>query len=119
MKREANHARVYTSEEGRICPVCDKAKAQCACAKKTAATGKASDGIIRIARETRGRKGKGVTLISGVPEEELAARAKELKQWCGSGGTVKDGRIEIQGDHRDAILAFLLKKGFKVKKAGG
>lgn len=118
MKREANHQRVYSSEEGRICPVCDKTKALCTCGKKPTEN-RASDGIIRIGRETRGRKGKGVTLISGVPEGELAARAKEMKQLCGSGGTVKDGRIEIQGDHRDTILAFFLKKGFKAKKAGG
>lgn len=119
MKQKAEHNRVYSSEEGRICPVCDKAKARCICRKKNENTGRAQDGIIRIARETKGRKGKGVTLISGLAEGELNTRARELKHLCGSGGTVKDGRIEIQGDHRDKILAFFLEKGFKAKKAGG
>lgn len=119
MKQNANHQRVYSSEEGRICPNCDKAKANCLCGKKASGQQKPSDGVIRIGRETKGRKGKGVTLISGVPSESLVSIAKELKQLCGSGGTVKDGRIEIQGDHRDTILSFFVKKGFMAKKAGG
>jgi len=80
-----------------------------------------SDGIVRIQRESKGRKGKGVTLITGVslPPEELKKLAKTLKQKCGSGGTVKDGVIEIQGDHREILLAELQKQGWKVKLAGG
>ena len=78
-------------------------------------------GAVRVSRETKGRKGKGVTLVSGLPlaAEELQGLAKKLKQLCGTGGTVKDGVIEIQGDHRDKILAELLKAGFQAKKAGG
>ena len=77
------------------------------------------DGNIRVGREVR--KGAGVTVISGVPlaGEELKALAKELKTRCGSGGTVKDGVIEIQGDHRDAIVAELNRRGWKAKRSGG
>jgi translation initiation factor 1 len=79
------------------------------------------DGTVRVSRETRGRKGKGVTLISGVPlgAEALAVLAKDLKQRCGTGGTVKDGVIEIQGDHRDRLIEELQNRGYRVKRAGG
>tara|TARA_R100001440_G_scaffold8937_5_gene16829 strand:- start:10646 stop:10876 length:231 start_codon:yes stop_codon:yes gene_type:complete len=76
---------------------------------------------VRLSRETKGRKGKGVTLITGIPlaEKELKAYAKTLKAKCGTGGTVKDGVVEIQGDHRDLLLPLLQQKGWTVKKAGG
>jgi translation initiation factor 1 len=79
------------------------------------------DGVVRVSRETKGRKGKGVTVISGIPlaNEELKELAKTLKQRCGSGGTVKNGLIEIQGDHRDMVVTELSAKGWIVKKAGG
>ncbi len=79
------------------------------------------DGVVRVSRETKGRKGKGVTLVTGVPLQgpDLKDLAKALKQRCGSGGTVRDGVIEIQGDHRDVVVAELAKKGWTVKKAGG
>ena len=79
------------------------------------------DGIVRLQRETKGRKGKGVTRITGLPlaDAELRALAKELKKRCGSGGTVRDGVIEIQGEHRDTLLPLLQGKGYTVKKAGG
>ena len=76
---------------------------------------------MRVGRETKGRKGKGVTLISGVPldSEAIKSLGKELKKKCGTGGTVKDGIIEIQGDHRDLLVAELQKKGWTVKRSGG
>lgn len=79
------------------------------------------DGVVRVARETKGRAGKGVTLIKGLPltEPELKAVATRMKQLCGTGGTVKDGVIEIQGDNRDKLLAWLLAEGHKAKMAGG
>jgi translation initiation factor 1 len=79
------------------------------------------DGTVRIRRETKGRKGKGVTTVSGIelPEAELKALAKQLKQKCSTGGTVKSGVIEIQGDHRDLLKAELEKRGHQVKLAGG
>jgi translation initiation factor 1 len=82
---------------------------------------KAVEGRVRVQLETKGRKGKGVTVITGLPldAEALAALAKELKVTCGCGGTVKDGAIEIQGDHRAAILKELQKRGIQAKQAGG
>ena len=79
------------------------------------------DGVVRVSRQTKGRKGKGVTLISGVPlsGDELKVLARTLKQKCGSGGTVKDGIIEIQGDHREMLVAELSKNKWVVKKSGG
>ena len=75
----------------------------------------------KVGRETAGRRGKGVTTVFGLPlsERELFDLAGKLKQRCGTGGTVKDGRIEIQGDNRDRVMAELEKLGFQVKKAGG
>ena len=80
-----------------------------------------ADGIIRIRRETAGRNGKGVTTISGLlmNETELKSIAKQLKQFCGTGGSLKDGVIEIQGDHREKLKAELEKRGHIVKLAGG
>jgi translation initiation factor 1 len=81
----------------------------------------AGDGIVRVGRETKGRKGKAVTLITGVPLSlaELKRLARELKARCGCGGTVKDGVIEIQGDHRDKLIEALKSKGWSVKSSGG
>jgi translation initiation factor 1 len=76
---------------------------------------------VRVGRETQGRAGKGVTVVSGLPlsPAEIEALAKQLKKRCGSGGTVRAGVIEIQGDHRDAIVAELVKLGWPAKKSGG
>jgi len=89
------------------------------CRKKKA--GPAGDGTVRVRRETKGRKGKCVTVVSGIPlhPDGLQALARELKQKCGTGGTVKDGVIEIQGDHRDAIVAELAERGHEAKRSGG
>ena len=82
---------------------------------------KKGDGIIRIRRETKGRKGKGVSIIDGLlqNDDQLKKTAKKLKQLCGTGGAVKNGVIEIQGDHRDTLKVELEKQGFTVKLAGG
>ena len=79
------------------------------------------DGIVRIQRQTKGRKGKGVSIISGfdLDDAPLKLLAAELKKVCGCGGSIKDGNIEIQGDARDKIKAYLEKKGHTVKLAGG
>ncbi|MHA7878620.1 MAG: translation initiation factor Sui1 [Saccharospirillum sp.] len=112
-------ALVYSTESGRTCPDCGQPIHNCQCNhEKTPPVG---DGIVRVSRETKGRKGKGVTLITGIPlaEKELKALAKQLKARCGTGGTVKDFVIEIQGDQRDLLVEELSKRGFTVKKAGG
>lgn len=111
---------VYSTDTGRVCPDCAKPMAACVCKTLSKAV-PAGDGIVRISHETKGRKGKGVTLVRGVPldAEGLAALGKQLKANCGSGGTVKDGVIEIQGDHRETVIAALQKKGMTVKRAGG
>lgn len=110
---------VYSSELGRICPECAKPKPACVCGKKTV-SGK-GDGIVRVQRESKGRGGKTVTVISGVPLQDGALKdlAGELKRRCGTGGTVKEGNIEIQGDHRDFLVSELENRGYRVKRAGG
>ncbi|MGP4843912.1 translation initiation factor Sui1 [Marinobacter sp. 1Y8] len=118
MKNKHEGGLVFSTEQGRMCPGCRQPVTACECKKSGPAAG---DGVVRLSRETKGRKGKGVTLITGIPlaEKELKAYAKTLKAKCGTGGTVKDGVVEIQGDHRDLLLPLLQLKGWTVKKAGG
>ncbi len=119
MSRQSNSRPVYSCQQGRLCPKCGQPEQQCRCRKQSGPA--KSDGIVRIQRETKGRKGKGVTLITGVPlvGAELKALAKKLKQKCGTGGTVKEGVIEIQGDHRELLRKELQGLGYLVKLAGG
>lgn len=105
----SNSKLVYSTDKGRI-------------RQEPDATPKVkADGTTLIKRETKGRKGKGVSLIEGLnlEPEALKKLTKQLKQLCGTGGTLKDGVIEIQGDHRDKLLTFLVEKGIKAKKSGG
>lgn len=113
--QDGNARLVYSTESGKMCPVCQKAVHACTCRKKQKAS--PSDGIVRVRRETKGRKGKGVTLISGLPlnDEAIKTLAKTLKQTCGSGGTVKNGTIEIQGDHGETLANVLKNLGYTVK----
>ncbi|WP_243360085.1 translation initiation factor Sui1 [Fundidesulfovibrio terrae] len=119
LRSTKNSSLVYSTELGGSCPKCGKPLASCACGKKPSAP--KGDGVVRIMRQTKGRKGSGVCLITGLPlaGAELEKLAKQLKQRCGSGGTVKDGVIEVQGDHRETLLAELKKLGYTVKLAGG
>ena len=118
---------VYSTETGRICPECGKPVSACSCKKKKAVkadkqpTGYPNDGTIRIQREAKGRKGKIVTAVFGVPleNEELQKFAKTLKRRCGAGGSVKDGVIVIQGDHRQTLFDEIKKHGYTAKLAGG
>lgn len=116
---DTNSRLVYSSESGGICPKCGRPLKKCTCGRDRAVA--AGDGIVRVSRETKGRKGKGVTLISGLSLDDKALKKleKRLKAKCGSGGTVKNGVIEIQGDHRDLVVDELKKEGFTVKRAGG
>lgn len=116
----SNSKLVYSTETGRICPDCRRALADCACkAKAKAAT--VGDGVVRVALQTKGRGGKSVTLVKGLALDAtaLAALGKQLRAACGSGGTTKDGVIEVQGDHCALILATLAKLGHPGKRAGG
>ena len=110
---------VYSTDKGRLCPECRQPTDKCRC--RQAQTPPPGDGIARIQRQTGGRGGKTVTVITGLALDlpALQALGKELKQRCGSGGAVKDFTIEIQGDHRELLKAELEKRGFKVKLAGG
>lgn len=114
-------ALVYSTEKGRLCPACGQPAKGCVCGSVKRAPAPKGDGIVRVGRETKGRKGAGVTVVSGVPlaGDALKALASELKTRCGSGGTLKDGIIEIQGDHRDVLVAELSKRGWTVKRSGG
>jgi len=109
---------VYSTDGGRHCPDCSQPRDACICGQPTLPQG---DGIARVRRETKGRGGKTVTTISGVPlvGEELKELASALKKRCGCGGALKDGVIEIQGDHVELLLAELIRRGFKAKKSGG
>ncbi len=120
MSKNQNGGLVYSSEWGRMCPGCEQPVDQCRC-RKNQTPAAAKDGIIRVGRETKGRKGSGVTLITGISagEEEIKKLAADLKKKCGAGGSVKDGIIEIQGDHRDRLVEELQKMGYKVKRSGG
>ena len=102
-----------------MCPDCRQAQADCRC--KVQAPKASADGIVRVSRETKGRAGKGVTLVKGLGLEALALATlgKQLKTACGSGGTAKDGVIEVQGDHCDRVMEVLKAQGFNVKRAGG
>ena len=119
----SNGRLVYSTGPGRLCPECARPLADCRCRRSKAAQAVApkGDGVVRVGRETKGRKGKGVTVVTGLPLagtalDELATR---LKKRCGSGGTVHEGAIEIQGDHRDTLVAELGKLGYAVKRSGG
>ena len=111
---------VYSTDSGRMCPACRQPLAACQCAARAKAAPR-GDGTVRVSRESQGRSGKTVTLVRGLALDEtaLAALGKQLRSTCGAGGTVKDGVLEVQGDHRDRVLAWLLQQGFAAKSAGG
>ncbi|MEX0606230.1 MAG: translation initiation factor Sui1 [Marinobacter sp.] len=117
MKNRNQGGLVFSTERGRMCPGCSQPIDDCTCKQSAQPAG---DGVVRISRETKGRKGKGVTLITGVPmnPDQLKAFAKVLKARCGVGGTVKDGVIEIQGDQRDTLMPLLQEKGWTVRRSG-
>jgi len=110
---------VYSTGIGSLCPNCRRPVRDCIC--PSGAPGAAKPAAVRVARETKGRAGKGVTTITGLPlaPSDVEALAAKLKKRCGSGGTVREGVIEIQGDHRDIIVAELNKLGWQAKRSGG
>ncbi len=117
---------VYVTGVGRIkvCKRCGQPEGQCRCQRERAAEvrpGVPRDGVVRVMLDRKGRGGKAVTLVMGVPggADEVSSLGQALKKLCGAGGAVKDDVIEVQGDHRDRIIARLLELGYKVKRAGG
>ena len=119
MKRAGSGGLVYSTDGGRMCPDCRRPLGSCSC--RAAVPAAAGDGVVRVRRETKGRGGKAVTVILGVPGDAVVLRdlAQKLKAACGSGGTVKDGVVEVQGDHAEKVVALLQAQGFVVKRAGG
>ncbi|THC45245.1 translation initiation factor Sui1 [Massilia sp. Mn16-1_5] len=117
MKSSAKGGLVYSTEHGRMCPACAQPVTACACKARPAVVG---DGVVRVSRQSKGRGGKTVTLVKGVALDAaaLAVLGKQLRTACGSGGTVKDGVIEIQGDHCELVMEVLGKQGHDPKRAG-
>lgn len=120
IRRGGSGGLVYSTETGRMCPECRNALADCTCETK-AKSAPAGDGQVRVMLQTKGRGGKAVTLVKGLAldADALTALGKQLRSACGSGGTLKDGVLEVQGDHCDRIIAELESRGFKPKRAGG
>ena len=117
-KRRGSHV-VYSTELGRLCPQCKRAIAACVCGTDRPAG--AGDGVVRLRRESKGRGGKAVTVIEGIPErpDKLKLICKQLKQRCGVGGAVKGSQLEIQGDQRSTCKQQLETMGYRVKLSGG
>jgi len=118
MKSSSSGGLVYSTDGGRMCPECRRPLSECMCKAKPVIIG---DGVVRVSRQTKGRGGKSVTLVKGLALDPiaLALLGKQLRTACGSGGTVKDGVIEVQGDHCDLVLETLKKHGHNAKRAGG
>lgn len=102
-----------------MCPACRQPVAHCVCSRNPSTP--ATDGIVRVSRESKGRAGKNVTVVTGLALDAQALQqlGKQLKTACGSGGTVKDGVIEVQGDHCERVIETLKAHGWVVKRAGG
>ncbi len=117
--RKSQDRLVYSTAGGKMCPSCQRPVSQCTCSSK--ATEPRGDGNVRVRRESKGRRGKVMTVITGLALDDaaLADLAAKLKKKLGTGGAVKDGDIEIQGDHRDTLVAMLKDMGHAAKAAGG
>jgi len=118
MIRSSNSKLVYSTEGGRMCPACRQPQDACTCKAAAVIRG---DGAVRVSRLSKGRGGKTVTLVKGLPLDPLALAVlgKQLRTACGTGGTVKDGVIEVQGDHCDLVMQVLARHGHDPKRAGG
>lgn len=120
MRKPITGGLVYSTDGGRMCPACRQPVAACICGAK-AQSANPGDGIVRVSRETQRRGGKTVTLVRGLALDAaaLAALGKRLRSACGAGGTVKDGVLEVQGDHAERVAQLLKAEGWTVKRAGG
>jgi translation initiation factor 1 len=117
MRKAGSGGLVYSTDSGRMCPACRQPVAACLCAQQQ--RGPAGDGAVRVSRESKGRGGKTVTLVRGLALDDaaLSALGKRLRSACGSGGTVKDGVLEVQGDHAERVTTLLQAEGFAAKRA--
>ena len=120
LRKSSSGGLVYSTDSGRMCPACRKPLADCGCKAAAAAVPK-GDGVVRVSCETKGRGGKAVTVIRGLDLDAaaLAALGKRLRTACGAGGAVKEGGLEVQGDHRSRVVDCLKADGWTVKLAGG
>jgi translation initiation factor 1 len=111
---------VYSTDGGRMCPACRRPMVHCQCAAQARAA-PVGDGRVRVSRETQRRGGKTVTVVRGLPLDAaaLATLGKSLRAACGTGGTAKDGVLELQGDHVERVLAALVADGYNAKRSGG
>jgi len=116
----AGSSLVYSTEGGRMCPDCRRPVADCTC-RQAAAQPLPGDGVVRVSRETKGRGGKAVTVVRGLPLDApaLTLLGKQLRTACGAGGTVRDGLVEVQGDHVERVMSHLQQQGWKVRRSGG
>ncbi len=119
-RKQSEYREVYSTDTGALCVECGKTRAACICAARKRLT-PLGDGQVRIRRETKGRGGKTVTTISGLAMNLEAAEAllKDLKRICGTGGAVKEGHLELQGDRLEVVIQELAKRGIPAKRAGG
>jgi len=120
MRKAGHGGLVYSTEGGRMCPACRRPAAACTCAVRGAAR-PPGDGIVRLSRESKGRGGKTVTVVRGLDEDAsaLAELGRRLRTLCGTGGTVKDGVIELQGDHCERLARHFAETGRQVRQSGG
>jgi len=126
--RDRDGGTVWSSDHGRTCPDCHQPASACTCRAGRRAAGPDTpdrdagrDGVVRVGRQSKGRRGKTVTVITGLPLDAgaLDDLARELKRQCGVGGTVRGGDVEIQGDQRDQVVAALERRGWTVRRTGG
>lgn len=120
MRKTGSGGLVYSTDSGRMCPACRQPMAACTC-KQPSTAAPAGDGKVRVSRETKGRGGKAVTLVRGLNLDAvaLADLGKQLRTLCGTGGTVKEGVIELQGDHVERAMERLKASGWVVVRTGG
>ncbi|MQR01510.1 translation initiation factor Sui1 [Glaciimonas soli] len=120
MKSSPKGGLVYSTDVGRMCSECRLALAECICKARAKAV-PVGDGKVLVSRQTKGRGGKSVTIVKGLALDPLALAllGKHLRTTCGSGGTVKDGVIEVQGDHCELVMEVLSKHGHSAKRVGG
>lgn len=121
MSNDNNARLVYSTGMGRICAQCGQPVEECRCHEERDASAKRTDGVVRISLDKMHKRGKMMTIISGTPGDDaaIAQMCRELKKALATGGSVNDGQIELQGDHRERVAAYFAARGVKTKRVGG